>query len=196
MRHNSYIWLSVVFLVVTNSVGTAENDPEFLDISKYPAVAHASLQSASVIVRKVTGVVGHSNLANTKDPAVITAAVKFENNNSNAEKSTSIFLSKRNAFSRDDRLNMNRNSPACPPSPLLPDEIARLVALAADRHGVDAEFAEAIAWTESRFDQVRNSPKGARGPMQLMPGTASGLGVRDICDPAENIDGGVRHCAF
>ena len=59
--------------------------------------------------------------------------------------------------------------------------------------GVDPEFAKAIAWAESRYDQIRNSPKGARGPMQLMPSTAIGLGVQDPCDPKSNVDGGIRH---
>ncbi|WP_051900496.1 lytic transglycosylase domain-containing protein [Neorhizobium galegae] len=63
---------------------------------------------------------------------------------------------------------------------------------AADAYGVDADFAKAITWTESRFDQTRNSPTGARGPMQLMPDTARELGVTDACDPASNIDAGVR----
>jgi hypothetical protein len=95
-------------------------------------------------------------------------------------------------------INANKYSnispvPNCPPPPLPPDQIAGLVEAAADRHGVGAGFATAIAWAESRFDQVRNSPKGARGPMQLMPATAKRLGVTDVCDPASNIDGGVRH---
>lgn len=72
-------------------------------------------------------------------------------------------------------------------------EIENLVDLTAKAYGVDPEFAKAIAWAESRFDQTRNSPKGARGPMQLMPDTAFSLGVRDLCDPASNIDGGIRH---
>lgn len=81
----------------------------------------------------------------------------------------------------------------CGPSPATPEEIRQLVIDAAQRHGVDTTFALAIASTESNFDQNRNSSKGARGPMQLMPATASRFGVEDICDPASNIEGGVRY---
>ncbi|WP_349438019.1 lytic transglycosylase domain-containing protein [Pararhizobium sp. A13] len=81
----------------------------------------------------------------------------------------------------------------CGASPMKPGEIEDLVGVTAKAYGVDPEFAKAIAWAESRFDQTRNSPEGARGPMQLMPDTAFSLGVRDLCDPASNIDGGVRH---
>ncbi|RWI54699.1 MAG: lytic transglycosylase domain-containing protein [Mesorhizobium sp.] len=80
----------------------------------------------------------------------------------------------------------------CAPSPLSAEDVARLVEQAAWRYGVDRDFALAIASVESRLDRSRNSPKGARGPMQLMPATAARLGVSDICDPADNIDGGVR----
>jgi hypothetical protein len=81
----------------------------------------------------------------------------------------------------------------CGPSAMKPSEIEDLVGATAEAYGVDRKFATAIAWVESRFDQIRNSPKGARGPMQLMPETARDLGVSDICDPVANIDGGVRH---
>lgn len=60
----------------------------------------------------------------------------------------------------------------CGPSPATPDEITRLVVEAAQRHEVDVDFALAIATAESRLDRLRNSPKGARGPMQLIPETA------------------------
>jgi hypothetical protein len=84
-------------------------------------------------------------------------------------------------------------TPECGPSPATPAEITRLVIEAAERHDVDAGFAVAIVTAESRLDRLRNSPKGARGPMQLMPATAERFGVTDICDPEENIDGGVRY---
>lgn len=83
--------------------------------------------------------------------------------------------------------------PECGPSPATPAEITRLVIEAAQRHDVDAGFAVAVVTAESRLDRLRNSPTGARGPMQLMPVTAERFGVTDICDPEENIDGGVRY---
>lgn len=76
---------------------------------------------------------------------------------------------------------------------MAPDEIGKLVGDSAKRYGVDPSFAKAIAWTESRFNQQRNSPKGARGPMQLIPETAARFDVADICDPIANIDGGMRY---
>jgi hypothetical protein len=84
-------------------------------------------------------------------------------------------------------------TPECGPSPATPAEITRIVVEAAERHNVDVGFAVAVVTAESRLDRLRNSPKGARGPMQLMPATAERFGVTDICDPEENIDGGVRY---
>lgn len=81
----------------------------------------------------------------------------------------------------------------CGPSPMSVAEIEDLVGRTAQFYGVDPGFAKAITWVESRFDRNRNSQQGARGPMQLMPATATELGVGDICDPIANIDGGIRH---
>lgn len=87
----------------------------------------------------------------------------------------------------------SRGETECGPSPATSVEIKRLVTDAARRHKVDAGLAIAIVTAESRLDRLRNSPKGARGPMQLMPETAKRFGITDICDPEENIDGGVRY---
>jgi soluble lytic murein transglycosylase-like protein len=72
-------------------------------------------------------------------------------------------------------------------------ELATMVQAAAKRHNVDAKLALAVAVAESDLQPQAVSPVGATGVMQLMPETASALGVRNIYDPRENIDGGVRY---
>ncbi|OYU76873.1 MAG: lytic transglycosylase [Alphaproteobacteria bacterium PA3] len=63
---------------------------------------------------------------------------------------------------------------------------------AANKYGVDPILVRAVAWQESRFRGSSVSPKGAIGIMQLMPDTASGLGVNPY-DPRDNIFGGVAY---
>ncbi len=64
---------------------------------------------------------------------------------------------------------------------------------AANRYSVPERLIRAVIRVESGFNPRAISRKGARGLMQLMPDTASLLGVRDSFDPSENIAGGVRH---
>lgn len=64
---------------------------------------------------------------------------------------------------------------------------------AAQTYDVPVELLRAIAKAESGFNPNAVSPAGAQGIMQLMPGTARGLGVTDPFDPEQNIMGGAKY---
>ncbi len=64
---------------------------------------------------------------------------------------------------------------------------------AAIRYKMPPALVRAVMHTESAFDPTALSQVGASGLMQLMPGTAREMYVKDIFDPKENIEGGVRY---
>jgi len=67
---------------------------------------------------------------------------------------------------------------------------------AAERYGVEARLVEAVIGVESGFNPWAVSRKGAQGLMQLMPQTAASLGVRNLFNPGQNIEGGVRYLRY
>ena len=62
--------------------------------------------------------------------------------------------------------------------------------------GVDAKLVEALVEAESKFDPYAVSRRGAMGLMQLMPATAKHYQVKDVFDPRQNLEGGMRHLKF
>ena len=70
---------------------------------------------------------------------------------------------------------------------------AGIVDAAAERHGVDPDLVHAVIAVESGYRATAQSPAGAQGLMQLMPGTQRDLGVADAFDPRQNVDAGVAY---
>ena len=69
----------------------------------------------------------------------------------------------------------------------------QLIVYSADKYSLDPVLIYLVMREESRFNHRAVSRVGARGLMQLMPGTAAKLGVRNIHDPVQNVDAGTRY---
>jgi soluble lytic murein transglycosylase-like protein len=70
---------------------------------------------------------------------------------------------------------------------------ANLIHASAQRHGVDEKLIAHVIAAESNFDPKAVSRKRALGLMQLLPETAARYAVRNIFDPAQNIDAGTHY---
>jgi len=68
-----------------------------------------------------------------------------------------------------------------------------LIVQAAQRNGLEPAVLHGLIEQESGFDPSAQSSAGAMGLTQLMPGTASSVGVSNPLDPAESIEGGARY---
>jgi hypothetical protein len=71
--------------------------------------------------------------------------------------------------------------------------LSPVVAAAADRHRLPVGLVDAVILAESRYEPFAVSHAGAGGMMQLMPGTAADLGVRNRFNPIVNIEAGTRY---
>jgi len=72
-------------------------------------------------------------------------------------------------------------------------QIEDLIRQASARYGVSEPLVREVVRAESDFNPRCVSHAGAMGLMQLMPENCEEYGVSDPFDPAQNIDGGVRH---
>ena len=79
------------------------------------------------------------------------------------------------------------------PQPLPSKPYAALIRSASERHDVAADLLHALIEVESGYQSDAESPRGAMGLMQLMPGTAARYDVIDPFDPGANVDAGTRY---
>jgi len=84
-------------------------------------------------------------------------------------------------------------TPAPAAAPTTGATLREVVDNASSRHHLDPDLVTSVIRAESDFNPHAVSPKGAQGLMQLMPGTASRLGVENAFDPQDNVEAGARY---
>ena len=77
--------------------------------------------------------------------------------------------------------------------PERPQSLDQVINSIGDRHHIDPDLINSVIHAESGFKPHAVSRKGAQGLMQLMPRTASQLGVSNAFDPKANVEGGTRY---
>ncbi len=68
-----------------------------------------------------------------------------------------------------------------------------IIAEASKKYNIDEKLIHSVIKTESNYNQYAKSSAGAQGLMQLMPGTARGLGVMNPYDAQQNVEGGTKY---
>ena len=81
-------------------------------------------------------------------------------------------------------------------APLDARPFAELIEAVSLRHGVDPELVHAVVQAESNYEPRAKSHVGARGLMQVMPDTAKDFGIKNLYDPANNLEAGVQYLKF
>lgn len=86
--------------------------------------------------------------------------------------------------------------PSSGETPSVPTSYEDLISSAGQKYGVPEALIKAVIDIESSFNPRAVSSAGAKGLMQLMDGTARGLGVSDSFDPLQNIEGGTKYLSY
>jgi hypothetical protein len=92
-----------------------------------------------------------------------------------------------------DHFERDPSAPAAGKTPHNMQEMKEVINAVSSRHHLDPDLINSVIHAESGFNPTAVSHKGAQGLMQLMPQTASQLGVANAFDPGANVEGGTRY---
>jgi hypothetical protein len=92
-----------------------------------------------------------------------------------------------------DRFEKDLSAPAVGKMGTSSQPMNDVIKAVSSRHHLDPDLINSVIHAESGFNPRAVSPKGAQGLMQLMPQTASRLGVVNSFDPGDNLEGGARY---
>jgi soluble lytic murein transglycosylase-like protein len=92
-----------------------------------------------------------------------------------------------------DRFEKDLSVPSAKNTPNSSQQMDEVINAVSGRHHLDPDLINSVIHAESRFNPRAVSRKGAQGLMQLMPQTASRLGVINTFDVGDNVEGGTRY---
>ncbi|MFS0871676.1 lytic transglycosylase domain-containing protein [Paenibacillus xylanilyticus] len=169
-------------------------------------------------VANQTNVSGETTGSSVDFAKMMDGLLSADTSSSETSSSTSVGLSKRSSdgllwlqlgslYNSDSNTISSSSSESVPLSSLtntgpvdstssVPTDFESLIATASDKYGVPESLIKAVIDTESGFNPNVVSSAGAKGLMQLMDGTAAGLGVSNAFDPAQNIDAGTKYLSL
>lgn len=130
----------------------------------------------------ITGSSGHSRTIQATDIRLFLAVARLVHRNTRRA-------------SRHTQPTGERYPPPRSHSHLKQKDIEFLINYYSRKHNLDPRYVKAVVKVESNFNPRCLSKAGAMGLMQLMPGTARQLGVRNPWNPVDNIAGGVKYLA-
>jgi hypothetical protein len=92
-----------------------------------------------------------------------------------------------------ERFEKDLAAPVLPGTPVSPQGMKEVISTVSSRHHLDPDLINSVIHAESGFNPRAVSRRGAQGLMQLMPQTASRMGVANSFDPGANVEGGTRY---
>ncbi|NUU77893.1 lytic transglycosylase domain-containing protein [Paenibacillus xylanilyticus] len=169
-------------------------------------------------VANQTNVSGETTGSSVDFANMMDGLLSADTSSSEASSSTSVGLSKRSSdgllwlqlgslYNSDSNtisssssesvsLSSLTNTGAVDSTSSVPTDFESLIASASAKYGVPESLIKAVIDTESGFNPNVVSSAGAKGLMQLMDGTAAGLGISNAFDPAQNIDAGTKYLSL